>query len=290
MAGSCDNRCTSGKEGTCQCSCGGANHGTATQVWDVLQDGGTATIRGSGLNLDLSIGGKDGNYKGVEVMNQSGTVVQKYRSKEEFVKDLGKFIQAGRVEVTATDAYNHRKVNLPADPERSNRNPKLTQKEALAQIRATGATVNVKDGEFRVNVPGGGEGPAYYTDDPKDAIGTAKAMMEQHRKLLEKSGTPQSPRLAAKESHSKVAEMAHQARRDAANLSDKNLNEAYEIVKNSTTDVAQAYKEEHAARALGRELAAEGVTNSDAQGVIEARFRDPFLQERALETYQQSPR
>lgn len=185
---SCDNRCTSGKEGTCVCSCGGANHGQAAKVWDVLKDGGTATIKGSGINLQLQGGGpKDSDeITNVKVWNDARSdPVQTYRSKEEFVKDLGKFIRAGRVDVEATDAYNRRQVNLPADPERSNKSPKLTDKEAQKQIRATGATVTRKDGEYRVNVPGGTEATAYYTDDKADAVGTAKAMMGRHAELNE---------------------------------------------------------------------------------------------------------
>ena len=173
--GSCDNRCTSGKEGNCRCSCGGANHGTAKQIWDIIQDGGNANVKGKGLDLHLA----QADNGRVQVW-QRGNKVQQYKSEEEFVKDLGKLIRAGQVDVDATDAYNKRQVNLPADPERSNREKKLTDKEAQKQIRETGATVSRKDGEYKVNVPGGTEATAYYTDDPSDAVGTARAMMKQH--------------------------------------------------------------------------------------------------------------
>lgn len=54
---------------------------------------------------------------------------------------------------------------------------KITVKAALAAIRATGCTAGrTLDGEYRVNLPGAGEGPAYYTHDAADAIGTAQDM------------------------------------------------------------------------------------------------------------------
>lgn len=110
----CDNRCTSGKEGTCKCSCGGANHGTAKKVYDVIKDGGIASVKGSGLDLDL----QEAENGRIQVWNR-GNKVQQYASETEFVKDLGKLIRAGRVEVTATDADNHRQLHLKVDPSRS---------------------------------------------------------------------------------------------------------------------------------------------------------------------------
>lgn len=57
---------------------------------------------------------------------------------------------------------------------------KLTVKATLAAIRATGCTAGrTQDGEYRVNLPGAGEGPAYYTHDAADAIGTAKDMAKR---------------------------------------------------------------------------------------------------------------
>lgn len=176
---SCDNRCTSGKEGTCKCSCGGQNHGTAKKVWDVLQDGGTASVKGSGLDMDLQVS----DDKGTVQVWQRGNKVQQYRSEEEFIKDLGKLIRANRVDVNATDADNRRQLDLKAGREIKNE-PKLTDKEAFAQIRATGATVKKVDGEYVVNVPGGTEGTAYYTDDKADAVGTARVMMSDRRPLM----------------------------------------------------------------------------------------------------------
>ena len=176
ISGSCDSRCTSGKEGTCACSCAGANHGTAKKAWDIIQDGGNVTVKGHGLDLFI-----EADNKGqVSVLNYHGTKVQTYRSEKAFEEDIGKFIRKGRVEVNATDAYGVRQVHLPADETRSNKVPKLTDKEAQKQIRETGATVKKVDGEYVVNVPGGTEGTAYYTDDRKDAVETAKAMMKEH--------------------------------------------------------------------------------------------------------------
>ncbi len=180
---SCDTRCTSGQEGTCVCSCGGDNHGCAKKIYDIVKDGGNADVKGAGLDLHLAEteGGQ------VQVWNR-GVKVQVYKSEKEFVKDLGKLIVAGQVDVNATDAYNRRQIDLKGvqgkDPEagkkRLEKMREPTVNEAFDQIRATGAKVTRKDGEFRVNVPGGTEGTAYYTDDAKDAIGTAKVMMSAH--------------------------------------------------------------------------------------------------------------
>lgn len=62
----------------------------------------------------------------------------------------------------------------------------VTQKQAVSLIRKLGASVRVSDGEYRVNVPKGTEGTAYYTDDPHDAIHTAKLMMARYHELQRK--------------------------------------------------------------------------------------------------------
>ncbi len=54
---------------------------------------------------------------------------------------------------------------------------KHTVKATLAAIRAIGCTASHRNGEYRVNLKGAGEGPAYYTDDAEDAIGTARALI-----------------------------------------------------------------------------------------------------------------
>ena len=164
--GSCDNRCTSGQEGTCRCSCGGENHGTAKATYDAIQSGRQATIKGAGIDLVL-IRGEKGE---IAAASKDGVAVGGFKTEEEFVKNLGELIRAGRVEVKAGE-----KVVV---------SPKLTAKEAMAQIRAIGASVTRKDGEYKVNIPGGTEATAYYTDDPRDAVGTAKAMMAQYVKTI----------------------------------------------------------------------------------------------------------
>lgn len=184
--GSCDSRCTSGQEGTCACSCGGANHGTAKRIYDIVKDGGNADVKGAGLDLHLAEN-EDGK---IQVWSR-GNKVQVYKSEKEFVKDLGKLIVAGQVDVTAQDADSRRQVDLKGaqgrDPEagkaRLEKMREPTVSEAFDQIRATGAKVTRKDGEFRVNVPGGKEATAYFTDDPKDAVETAKVMMSRHAEL-----------------------------------------------------------------------------------------------------------
>ncbi len=66
----------------------------------------------------------------------------------------------------------------------------VTQKHALTAIRKLGASVRYSSewGEYRVNVPGGTEGTAYYTDDAQDAIQTAKVMMQRYHQLRKPKG------------------------------------------------------------------------------------------------------
>ncbi len=169
--GSCDNRCTSGQEGTCRCSCGGDNHGTAKAAYDVVKSGGQAQVKGAGFDILLTKG-EDGAILGTD---KNGNAIGGYTSETEFVKELGALIRAGRVEVKTKDLNDKEKVIVA---------PKLTDKEAQKQIRALGAIVKRVDGEYKVNVPGGTEATAYYTDDKKDAVGTARAMMKQHAVVL----------------------------------------------------------------------------------------------------------
>lgn len=51
---------------------------------------------------------------------------------------------------------------------------------ARATAKALDMTITRRPGgEFRVNYVGGGEGPAYYTNDLDDAVGTMKQMARQ---------------------------------------------------------------------------------------------------------------
>lgn len=55
----------------------------------------------------------------------------------------------------------------------------MTLKQAKATCREYGCTFRKTDcGEYRVNLIGGTEAQAAYTDDLDDAIGTAKLMAE----------------------------------------------------------------------------------------------------------------
>jgi hypothetical protein len=49
-------------------------------------------------------------------------------------------------------------------------------KNTRRAIRALGLTASRRNGEWRVNLPGGSEATAYYTNDNDDALATAKAM------------------------------------------------------------------------------------------------------------------
>jgi hypothetical protein len=48
--------------------------------------------------------------------------------------------------------------------------------DAKNELRALGVVITKKDGEYRVNRRGAGEGPAYYTDDLRDAVATGRRM------------------------------------------------------------------------------------------------------------------
>lgn len=48
-----------------------------------------------------------------------------------------------------------------------------TMKDAKAYLKRIGWTITKKDGEYRVNVAGGKEATAYYTNDLRDALETA---------------------------------------------------------------------------------------------------------------------
>ena len=86
---------------------------------------------------------------------------------------------------------------------------KWTTASAKTAIRATGCTVRVTDGEFRVVPPGGDELSAYYTDDAADAVGTARAIERRRRARI---------RLAWIEAESEIVEEALAASPDDAGL------------------------------------------------------------------------
>jgi len=52
----------------------------------------------------------------------------------------------------------------------------MTLKEAKSRLTKIGVTISKKDGEYRVNMKGGKEDSAYYTNDIDDAFGTGVAM------------------------------------------------------------------------------------------------------------------
>ncbi len=52
----------------------------------------------------------------------------------------------------------------------------ITLADAKAELRPLGVVLTKKDGEYRVNRKGAGEGPAYYTDNLWDAVATGKTL------------------------------------------------------------------------------------------------------------------
>jgi hypothetical protein len=59
----------------------------------------------------------------------------------------------------------------------------MSIRSTLESIRGLGCTARYLSAlrEFRVNIPSGSELTAYYTDDPQDAIGTARQMVARSR-------------------------------------------------------------------------------------------------------------
>jgi len=55
----------------------------------------------------------------------------------------------------------------------------MTQRETMKQIRDLGLTVSSKNDEWRVNYKNGTEDTAYYCEDKKDALDTAKFMVSE---------------------------------------------------------------------------------------------------------------
>lgn len=56
---------------------------------------------------------------------------------------------------------------------------RLTLKHAMALVRQHGFTLRNTGDDYRVNVRGGSEATAYYTDDLQDAVDTAAAMARE---------------------------------------------------------------------------------------------------------------
>ena len=54
----------------------------------------------------------------------------------------------------------------------------MTLQTAKNQLRDFGMSVNVRDGEYRVNFLGGKEETAYYTNDLEDAVDTGRLMFQ----------------------------------------------------------------------------------------------------------------
>ena len=55
-------------------------------------------------------------------------------------------------------------------------------KETILAVRAAGCSCSrTREDEYRVNLKGGDEATAYYTQDAEDAIDTARAMVNEAR-------------------------------------------------------------------------------------------------------------
>jgi hypothetical protein len=54
------------------------------------------------------------------------------------------------------------------------KNDTMTMKQARTALQEIGYTIKKEDGEYRVNLSGGNEATAYYTEDLNDAVNTAQ--------------------------------------------------------------------------------------------------------------------
>jgi hypothetical protein len=63
----------------------------------------------------------------------------------------------------------------------------MNMKQLFAKVRALGLTISCVDGEYRIVMKGGTEAQAYYTNDREDALGTAQAIAQTQRELLEEA-------------------------------------------------------------------------------------------------------
>jgi hypothetical protein len=52
----------------------------------------------------------------------------------------------------------------------------VTLADAKTELRKVDVVITKRDGEYRVNRRGAGEGPAYYTDNLWDAVATGKTL------------------------------------------------------------------------------------------------------------------
>jgi len=52
----------------------------------------------------------------------------------------------------------------------------MTLADAKVELSKAGVVITKRDGEYRVNRRGAGEGPAYYTTDLWDAVATGKTL------------------------------------------------------------------------------------------------------------------
>jgi hypothetical protein len=57
---------------------------------------------------------------------------------------------------------------------------RMTLADAKRLLKPINVILTKKDGEYRVTPRGGGEGPAYYTDDLWDAVATGSAMRRKY--------------------------------------------------------------------------------------------------------------
>ncbi len=283
--GSCDNRCTSGKEGTCQCSCGGANHGSAKKAWDVIQDGGNLSVKGSGLDLFLELGGEEKKIGGQRLSEIVTAVRGTYRdqiARGEIpsLKDIRYTIGESGLVTSMSDENKDKAAQAVSDVLRGK-----TISGEYVQVFSRGSKVQTyrSEKEFEKDLC-----KLIVAGRVEVTVTDAYNRRQLHLPVDPERSTkakPQTRREIFQESNRKVEAMAREASKDAASLSDKDLDQAYSIVKDGTTDVAMSYKNEFAARKLGRDLAEEGVSNSDAQDIIESKFRSHDLEESAMKSY-----
>lgn len=239
MASFCDSRCSGASGSSCDCQCLGRNHGASSRG-DKLE-----AIDRSGSPSPSSLTDSQIERELFVLKNQAYRVEQ------------GEFYP---LEATKeAESIEKRKAEL--DVEADKRSGRDKTREIREQFKAP---VEYDDGQgnewrFKTAMEQWFLEAEKYDDDPRlrrdpRTIAAMKKAYEKGKatpatdKALEAIGIyrkeANKSRVYHHESNKKVAAMAEEAKRDAKSLSDGDLRKAVDVIKDHTTDVAMAYKNE----------------------------------------------
>jgi hypothetical protein len=135
------------------------------------------------------------------------------------------------------------------------------------ELAAIGCTLTKKDGEYRVNLAGGLEASAYYTDNLTDAINTGKKMKEQGAIVRDTPSHKHPEGLNGR--YSKETDEAYEQRKALCNCILAGMT-AEQIGDEPHGPGCATGKDQATWERRVRKLEAEGATRSDAQSVVDA--------------------